>query len=123
MLPYRSSSSQNGDVLRVKYVVTDDLKAEGFVDSDWVEFICDDDRITLAAPVSFTYSSKVLRWEKIDGVDHYVVEVTQNGHTSTRVTNSNSISVTSGAICVVYAYPSDLENYRPSAPSEPFVCE
>lgn len=76
-----------GDTLKVKAVPTDGAMQEGYVESEWAEYVCEDTREMLATPtIQITGEGKeaVLEWNSISGADHYVLEITRGGETYTR---------------------------------------
>jgi len=77
-----------GDRIRVKAVPTDEAKNDGYIESEWAEYTCEDTREMLTAPtIRITDEGKesVLEWDSISGASHYLLEViTASGETYTR---------------------------------------
>ena len=112
----------NGDVLRVKCVPTADALTNGYKDSEWVEYICNDNRTALVTPTNVKIDdSGCLVWDAVDGANYYVIEITYEGETyETRFgkTSYSGASEMPGATYRVRAMPKDAETQRSSAWSE-----
>ena len=87
---------KHGDTVRVKAVPTDEAKSEGYVESLWAEYTCEDTREILSAPtLTITGEGKeiYLEWNKVSGANYYLLEVTTvNGETYTREEYGTSTS-------------------------------
>ena len=110
----------NGDVLRVKCVASEEGRGLGYIDSDIAEYVCTDTRPTLSTPENVKYQGGRISWDEVDGADYYVIEyVYKDGRTSSRRVEATSASAPSGAISFrVYAASENIEAYRHSAYSE-----
>ncbi len=76
-----------GDTLKVKAVPTDEAMQEGYVESEWAEYVCEDTREMLATPtIKITGEGKeaILEWDSVPGANRYVLEITRRGETYTR---------------------------------------
>ena len=114
----------NGDVFRVKCVPTTDAIANGYADSAWMTYVCDDSRTVLATPSNVRYDDEYARlaWDAVDGANFYVIEQTYNGVTEEIIQrNAYYGGIISGATYRVRALPADQENYRSSNFSESFT--
>ena len=108
----------NGDVLRVKSVPNAEGTANGYLDGEWAEYICTDNRTALSVPVNTRIADKLLWWDAVDGAMYYVVEETYNGRTLEKIARSNHFGVIPGRTYRVRALPEDQTVYRTSAWSD-----
>ena len=115
----------NGDVLRVMCVVSEEGVTNGYLDSEWVEYTCIDNRISLGTPtnVKIDTDSSCLVWDAVDGATYYIVEcVLSDGRIIERTVAKLSIGASSNYVSFrVRAMTEDLVNYRPSNYSESIV--
>ena len=115
----------NGDVLRVMCVVSEDGVTNGYLDSEWVEYTCIDNRISLGTPtnVKIDTDSSCLVWDAVDGATYYRVEcVLSDGGIIERTVAKLSIGASSNYVSFrVRAMTEDLVNYRASNYSESIV--
>ena len=114
----------NGDVFRVKCVPTTDAIANGYADSVWITYVCNDSRTVLATPTNVRYDDEYARlaWDAVDGANYYIIEQTYNGVTKEIVQrNAYYGGIISGATYRVRALPKDQENDRSSDWSESFT--
>ena len=68
-----------GDVLKIKAVPTDDAIANGYIESKWAEFTCEDERASLNTPINLVMREDSLRleWDAVDGAEYYIVEISK----------------------------------------------
>ena len=114
----------NGDVLRVMCVASEEGIANGYLDSDWVTYTCVDNRTALATPtnVRIDADSGCLVWDAVVGANYYFVEETFEGETSeTRFGKTSYSGIKPGATYRVRAIPKDAEAQRSSDFSESAV--
>ena len=107
----------NGDVLRVMCVASEEGIANGYLDSEWVEYTCTDNRTALSTPtnVKIDPDSSCLVWDAVDGASYYIIEEIYNGVTSEYEWGKTTYSgVISGATYKVRAMPKDSETQRSS---------
>ena len=78
----------DNDVLRIKAVPSDEGISNGYNDSDWTEFICDDNRQQLSAPTNVRIEGNELYWDAVDGADGYIIEITKG--TERRIAEAGS---------------------------------
>ena len=113
---------KNGDTIKVKAIPTEEGVANGYIESDWVEYTCTDERQTLGTPANVTIRPDYgdIIWDAVSGADLYYIEITnKNGEIYTESTTSNVLySLEVGATYRVRAktYNGDV---RGSAYSEP----
>ena len=84
LIPLRDS-----DILKIKAVPSDTGIANGYNESDWAEFICDDDRQQLSAPTDVKIQDNRLTWTEVDGAGCYVVEIIKGTERRTAQVDSN----------------------------------
>ncbi|MBE6546478.1 MAG: hypothetical protein E7668_03420 [Ruminococcaceae bacterium] len=115
----------NGDVLRVMCVVSEEGVTNGYLDSEWVEYTCIDNRISLGTPtnVKIDTDSSCLVWDAVDGATYYIVEcVLSDGRIIERQVAKLSMGASSNVVSFrVRAMTEDLVNYRPSNFSESII--
>ena len=120
----RSVFLKNGDVFRVKCVPTTDAMTNGYADSAWITYLCNDSRTVLATPTNVRFDDEYARlaWDAIDGANYYVIEQTYNGVTKEIIQrNAYYGGIIFGATYRVRALPKDQENDRSSDWSESFT--
>ncbi|MBO5357141.1 MAG: hypothetical protein J6A95_05165 [Clostridia bacterium] len=66
---------KDSDILKIKAIPSDEGIANGYNESDWAEFICDDDRQQLSAPNDVKIQDNKLIWTEVEGAECYVVEI------------------------------------------------
>jgi len=86
---------KNGDTIKVKAIPTEEGTANGYIESDWVEYTCTDERQTLGTPTNVTirpdYGDVI--WDAVDNAGCYIVEITsKSGEISTVEVSSNVYS-------------------------------
>ena len=113
----------NGDVLRVMCVASEQGVANGYLDSEWAKYTCVDNRTALATPSDVKIENGMLSWSAVDGATYYIVEcVLDNGRTVERQVGKLSTGAASNVVSFrVRAMTEDLENYRPSDYSESII--
>ncbi len=104
-----------GDVFRIKCVPTANLENQGYADSDWVEYVCTDERERLDTP-AVSINGNILSWEAVEGATRYVVTINDKEYT----VYSTSVALTSGDYYFVSAYD-DTYAKAASAPTEEAV--
>lgn len=110
---------KNGDVLRVKSVPNAEGIAKGYIDGEWAEYTCVDNRSVLSVPTNLRIADKVLWWDAVDRAMYYVVEITYEGKTTERIVRSNNMAPPMpGRTYRVRALAEDQENHRSSGWSE-----
>ena len=110
---------KNGDVLRVKSVPNAEGIAKGYIDGEWAEYTCVDNRSVLSVPTNLRIADKVLWWDAVDRAMYYVVEITYEGKTTERIVRSNNMAPPMpGRTYRVRALAEDQENHRSSDWSE-----
>ncbi len=67
---------KNGDVLKVKFVADE---ASDYLDSDWTEYTCVDNREKLATPTNFVYENKFIQWDIDYNATTYQVMIVSTG--------------------------------------------
>ena len=88
---------RDNDILKIKAVPSNEGIANGYNESDWVEFICDDDREQLSAPNDVRIQDDKLIWTEVEGAECYVVEITKGTERSTvQVDNSEFYNIKPG---------------------------
>jgi len=119
----RSVILNNGDVLRVRCVASEEGAARGYVDSDWVEYTCVDNRTPLAVPSNVRMDTHFLVWDAVEGASYYVVEVTwQDGRVTERQVGKCSMGAYGEmASFRVRAVTGDTENKKSSNWSESVI--
>ena len=110
----------NGDVLRVMCVASEEGVTNGYLDSDWAEYTCTDTREALATPTNITVNGTTITWDEVTGATGYYVEyVLSDGRVIESQVGKTSARAIPNAVSVrIRAMTSDSENYRPSAYSE-----
>ena len=114
----------NGDVFQVKCVPTTDAIANGYTDSAWMTYVCNDSRTVLSTPTNVRYDDEYARlaWDAVDGANYYIIEQTYNGVTEENTQrNAYYGGIISGATYRIRVLPKDQENYRSSGWSESFT--
>ncbi len=113
----------NGDVLRVMCVVSEQGVTNGYLDSEWSTYTCVDNRTALATPSNVKIENGMLSWSAVDGATYYIVEcVLADGRTTERQVAKLSTGAPSNVVSFrVRAMTEDLVNYRPSNFSESIV--
>ena len=106
----------NGDVLRVKCVASEAGLANGYLDSDWAEYTCVDNRTALATPSNVKIENGMISWDEVEGATYYILEsVLEDGRTIERRVDKLSTGASSNVVSFrVRAMTDDFENYRPS---------
>ena len=95
----------------------------GYVDSEWAEYTCVDNRTALSTPtnVKIDTDSSCLVWDAVDGASYYIVEcVLSDGRIIERQSAKLSMGASSSYVSFrVRAMPKDgTEAYRSSNWSE-----
>ena len=76
-----------GDTIRVKAVPVDQATNDGYIESEWAEYTCQDAREMLQAPtlvLSGEGKETCLKWNVINGASRYLLEITNaNGEINT----------------------------------------
>ena len=110
----------NGDVLRVKCVASDEGLSKGYLDSDWSEYTCTDTRVALDTPTGLLIENGMLKWNGVDGATYYIVERTlADGRIVESEVHKTNIGAYGDVVSFrVRAMTDDLENYRPGNFSE-----
>ena len=111
----------NGDVLRVMCVASEDGVANGYLDSDWAEYTCTDARQKLGTPANIRVENGSIVWDEVDGVTRYIVEQDYNSRVQTFEIGYIGWAAKVGATYRVRAISEDTENYKPSDWSEPYL--
>ncbi|MBE5765453.1 MAG: hypothetical protein E7339_07675 [Clostridiales bacterium] len=113
----------NGDVLRVMCVASEQGVTNGYLDSEWSTYTCVDNRTALATPSNVKIENGMLSWSEVDGATYYIVEcVLADGRTIERQVAKLSTGASSNVVSFrVRAMTEDLVNYRPSNFSESIV--
>ena len=113
----------NGDVLRVMCVASEQGVTNGYLDSEWSTYTCVDNRTALATPSDVKIENGMLSWSAVDGATYYIVEcVLTDGRTIERQVAKLSTGAASNVVSFrVRAMTEDLENYRPSDYSESII--
>ena len=119
----RSLVLNNGDVLRVMCVASEQGVTNGYLDSEWSTYTCVDNRTALATPSDVKIENGMLSWSAVDGATYYIVEcVLTDGRTIERQVAKLSTGAASNVVSFrVRAMTEDLENYRPSDYSESII--
>ena len=118
MGPSMSPELNNGDVLRVKAVPSEQGIANGYIESEWATYTCTDSRTPLATPSNIRIEWGHLVWDSVDSALHYYVYETYNGKTQLIGASGTSCGAKENAVYRIRAIPQDRENYRWSAYSE-----
>ncbi|MBO5223113.1 MAG: hypothetical protein J6C23_01210 [Clostridia bacterium] len=110
----------NGDVLRVMCVASEEGLANGYLDSEWVEYTCTDARQKLGTPVNIRVEDGYIVWDEVAGASKYIVE---ENYKSIQTIEIEYIGwyATVGATYRVRAISDDVENYRSSDWSESYL--
>ncbi|MBE6668188.1 MAG: hypothetical protein E7607_07770 [Ruminococcaceae bacterium] len=116
-----SVALDNGDELRVMCVASEQAIANGYLDSEWVEYTCTDARQKLSTPANIRIEDGLLVWDKITGANRYIVEQDYNGRVQNIEIGYIGWSPKIGATYRVKAISEDTENYKPSNWSELYV--
>ena len=113
----------NGDVLCVMCVASEQGVTNGYLDSEWSTYTCVDNRTALATPSDVKIENGMLSWSTVDGATYYIVEcVLADGRTIERQVAKLSTGASSNFVSFrVRAMTEDLVNYRPSNFSESIV--
>ena len=117
----RSLVLENGDVLRVKCVVSEEGATNGYLDSDWVEYTCTDARQKLDTPTNIRIEGDSIVWDEVVGATRYIVEQDYNGRVQNFEMDYIGWPAKVGATYRVRAISEDAENYKPSNWSEPYL--
>ena len=119
----RSLVLNNGDVLRVMCVASEQGVTNGYLDSEWSTYTCADNRTALATPSDVKIENGMLSWSAVDGATHYIVEcVMADGRTIERQIAKLTMGASSNYVSFrVRAMTEDLVNYKPSNFSESIV--
>ena len=115
-----SVALNDGDVLRVKCVASEDGLANGYLDSSWAEYTCSDPRQKLGTPVNIRVEDGYIVWDEVAGASKYIVE---ENYKSIQTIEIEYIGwyATVGATYRVRAISDDVENYRSSDWSESYL--
>lgn len=116
-----SVALDNGDVLRVMCVASEEGLANGYLDSEWVEYICTDARHKLNTPANIRFEDGSLVWDAVTGASMYIVEQNYSGMTRAYETYYERWSAKIGATYRVRVIPADAENYKISNWSDTYV--
>ena len=111
----------NGDVLRVMCVASEEGIANGYLDSEWVEYTCTDARQKLNTPANIRFEDDSLVWDAVTGASMYIVEQNYNGRTQAYETEYERWPAKIGATYRVRVIPADAENYKISDWSDTYV--
>ena len=111
----------NGDVIRIKRIASDDQRAEGYADSDWTEYTCTDTRQKLLVPTNLRVEEKMLIWDAVEGAEYYLVEISGGKVSHTAHAYENMHYTEPGCIYRIRAISNDTENYKPGDWSESFT--
>ena len=113
----------NGDVLRVMCVASEQGVTNGYLDSEWSIYTCVDNRTALATPSDVKVENGMLSWSEVDEATYYIVEcVLADGRTIERRVDKLYTGASSNVVSFrVRAMTEDLVNYRPSNFSESIV--
>ncbi|MBR2970295.1 MAG: hypothetical protein IKC48_00650, partial [Clostridia bacterium] len=113
-----SVALQNGDVFRIKAVAAED---GDYIDSDWAEYTCNDNRTQLATPTNIRVQDKLLMWDEVQGASYYTVEYTKSGVPHETRVDYPEYYPQIGVTYRIKALSDNIQSYRASAWSESYT--